>query len=183
MKLKIKGSVLLSVLECVAVNDVRYYLNGICFTSTGFVVGTNGHLLAYGKNENNNDEDVIVLVGKLPTRRFSYAVFDTDDGIVRLYSCFDIVIGIAMCTKVNAKFPDVNKVIKSQSDVEFSSPEKLSLNTECLGKIVKIGKLITPRFPCVTFNIKTEETAISCEFGKLDNGGVNLILMPMREGA
>ncbi|HBB9211325.1 TPA: hypothetical protein JRS25_004099 [Escherichia coli] len=181
MKLKVESGVLLSILECVAVKDVRYYLNGICFTSNGFVVGTNGHILGYGKHENKNSEDVIVLVGKLPTRKFSYAIFDTDSEIVKLYSCFDVVVGVAICTKVNAKFPDIEKVISSQSNVEVSLPSELSLNTEYIGKIVKIGKIITPRFPCVTFSLRTKENAISCNFGDIDNGGVKLILMPMRD--
>lgn len=73
MQLRIDKATLLAVMECMAVRDVRYYICGICFLPDGKVAGTDGNMLAYGEHDNQIDHEVILSVGKLPTKIFDYA--------------------------------------------------------------------------------------------------------------
>lgn len=78
MKLKISKLLLESALIFQARNDVRYYLNGICFMNDGRIASTDGYrAFIGGSHDNELAENVIVKVSKSPTKRYEYAIIDT----------------------------------------------------------------------------------------------------------
>lgn len=118
MKLRIDKATLLAVMECMAVRDVRHYICGICFLPDGKVAGTDGHMLAYGEHDNQIDHEVILSVGKLPTKTFDHAVFDTDAGIVKLLTDEEMTVGVTLCGVIDGKYPDVTKVMKNARNTD-----------------------------------------------------------------
>lgn len=73
MKLKICKTLLEAALVFQAKNDVRYYLNGICFMPDGRITSTDGHrAFIGGKHENKLEDNVIVSVSKSPHKRYDY---------------------------------------------------------------------------------------------------------------
>lgn len=82
MKLKISKLLLESALIFQARNDVRYYLNGICFMPDGRIASTDGHrAFIGGTHDNKLTENVIIKIGKSPTKRYDYAIIDTKSKI------------------------------------------------------------------------------------------------------
>ena len=78
MKLKISKLLLESALIFQARNDVRYYLNGICFMPDGRVASTDGYRAFIGcSHDNKLTENVIIKISKSPTKRYEYAIIDT----------------------------------------------------------------------------------------------------------
>lgn len=85
MKLKISKLLLESALIFQARNDVRYYLNGICFMPDGRIASTDGHrAFIGGSHDNKLAENVIVKIGKFPTKRYDYAIIDTKAKLQRI---------------------------------------------------------------------------------------------------
>lgn len=180
MKLKINRRTLLAVMECMAVKDVRYYINGICFLPDGKVAGTNGHMLAYGEHDNEIEKEVILSIGKLPTKSFEYAEFDTEHGIVKLYSEHDIVVGVTMCSVVDGKYPDINKLINSLKKKDEQLPSAIGINAGYMAKLEKIAKFVNPRLPAYKIQVKSAEDAIVCEVNNPHKTPVTVLIMPMR---
>lgn len=85
MKLKISKLLLESSLIFQARNDVRYYLNGICFMTNGRIASTDGHrAFIGGRHDNKLTENVIIKIGKSPTKRYEYAIIDTKSKLQRI---------------------------------------------------------------------------------------------------
>ena len=65
MKLKISKLLLESASIFQARNDVRYYLNGICFMPDGRIASTDGHRAFIGDSHDNKlTGNVIIKIGK-----------------------------------------------------------------------------------------------------------------------
>lgn len=76
MKLKISKLLLEGALMFQAKNDVRYYLNGICFMPDGRVAATDGHrLFVGGSHDNAIEENIIVAVAKSPVKSYVGSVY------------------------------------------------------------------------------------------------------------
>lgn len=70
MKLKVSKLLLEGALIFQAKQDVRYYLNGICFMPDGRVAATDGHrAMIASKHENKIKSNVIVSISKSPTKK------------------------------------------------------------------------------------------------------------------
>lgn len=111
------------VRHAIAVNDVRYYINGVCFDLSGDnlnLVATDGHRLAIEQIPAQSDSPINVIV---PANAVNYIINllqKTDDDVI--ISCFNNGMLInkedtALSFKfVDGKFPDYNRVIpKSDS--------------------------------------------------------------------
>lgn len=111
------------VRHAMAVNDVRYYLNGVCFDLSGDnlnLVATDGHRLAIEQIPAQSDSPINVIV---PANSVNYIISllqKTDEDVTM--SCFNNGMLInkedtALSFKfVDGKFPDYNRVIpKSDS--------------------------------------------------------------------
>lgn len=148
MKIKVSKILLESALIFQAKKDVRYYLNGICFKTDGRVCSTDGHrAFVGGKHEGELDEDVILSVTKSPTKSYDYAEIDTDAGIVSYYSDEVVRVGVGMCSIIDGKFPDIDRIIP----YETSATEKIKFNVSYLSDVEKAAKLFDPKYKCVLF--------------------------------
>ncbi|MGC4732767.1 hypothetical protein [Providencia hangzhouensis] len=180
MKLKVNRGTLLAVMECMAVRDVRYYINGICFLPDGKVVGTNGYMLAYGHHDNDITDQVILSVGKLPTKTFEYAVFDTEEEIVKLHSESGFVVGVGLCSVIDGRYPNINPLIESTAKADEKLPPVLIINSGYLSKLEKVAKFVNPRMPAYEIRVKSDSDAVVCEVKNPHDERVTVMIMPMR---
>lgn len=112
-------NLLFSVQYAMALQDVRYYLNGVLFVIEGNqvkVVATDGHRLAYnaGKIESAYEKTEIIIPRKA-VAELSKLLADTNDTIELEISPQQMKAdfsGISLVTKViDGKFPDYERVI------------------------------------------------------------------------
>lgn len=180
MKLRIERETLLSVLIGAATKDPRYCLKGVCFLPDGKVAATNGHMLVWGEHENKLKTNVIISVGKLHTKSFSYAVFDTKDGIVRLFSADDSIAGVALCSVIDAKYPDINRVINNVTNADEKLPPVIGINAGYLAKLEKIANIVNPRWPAYEIRVKKADEAVLFNVIGSNEKPVSALIMPMR---
>ena len=146
MKLKISKLLLESALIFQARNDVRYYLNGICFMPDGRIASTDGHrAFIGGRHDNNLTENVIIKIGKSPTKRYDYAIIDTKSKIATYHDETGVMVGAGICEEIDGRFPDIDRVIPK----ETKAAEEIGFNTGYLIDIEKAAKLFNPKFCCI----------------------------------
>src|ERR1051326_1542239 len=87
-KIIVRRQTLEAAMVCQAKNDIRYYLNGVCFMPENKIAATDGHRLTVitdlDKHNSWLEENAIIEIGKFPTKKFSFAVIDTDSRLVHL---------------------------------------------------------------------------------------------------
>lgn len=174
MKLNISRGALITMMEFMAKQDVRYYLNGMCFLPDGRVAATDGHTMATAKHENELTESVIVRVHKLPTKVFDRAEIDTDTNIVTLFRN-ETRTGVAMSENIDGLFPDIDRVIPK----EQKAVEEIGFNAGYLARIEKVAKVISPKFSGVKMTFNGSTNAVKCSINGCDDD-VMIIIMPMR---
>ncbi len=188
---------------CVAVNDVRYNLCGVCIGKDGIVYGTNGHVLFFSKGHQvklPKGVDRVVLKFSQPVNpaRFNY---------IHLMLNMDVVGGempiignaffsnneefnfsslnMQYSTKIisfsglaNTKFVDVLKVIPDYDDVG-SGVKDYPLNGFYLSIAAKISKMFS-RYITMKMKFKDKQSACLINFpsSQYDCG---FIVMPIRE--
>lgn len=177
MKLKISKLLLEGALMFQAKNDARYYLNGICFMPDGRVSSTDGHRLFVGDKHNNKlDDNIIVSVSKSPTKRYDYAVLDTKTKMVTYHDAFDVLVGAGICSLIDGRFPDVDRVIPKQT----SPAEQIGFNAKYLVDVEKCAKLFNPKFESVRFELNGNTNAAVANLISPTGETAKIIVMPMR---
>lgn len=170
-------------------NDVRYYLNGICFMPDGRVAATDGHRLFVGGNHDNAiEENIIVSVTKSPTKRYDIAELDTDTGIVTYnmtnnYANEDgsieeilTLVGAGICELIDGRFPDVDRIIPKQT----APAEQIGFNAKYLADVEKCAKLFNPKFESVRFELNGNTSAAVANLRAPSGETAKIIVMPMR---
>ncbi|MDC9599034.1 hypothetical protein [Xenorhabdus anantnagensis] len=180
MELKIDRGTLLAVLECQAIKDVRYYLCGICFLPDGKVAATDGYMLAYGRHENEIENEVILSVGKLPTKNFEYAIFDTEQGIVRLFDTQKKLIGATLCNEIDGKFPSIDKLINETELSINNGVTEISFSLGLLARLEKMAKYLNRKHPYIKIKTTSASGAALCNIYHPVNGAINVLIMPAR---
>lgn len=177
MKLKISKLLLEGALMFQAKNDVRYYLNGICFMPDGRVSATDGHRLFVGGNHDNKITDnVIVSVSKSPTKRYDYAVLDTKTKMVTYHDSFDVLVGAGICELIDGKFPDIDRVIPKQT----SPAEQIGFNAKYLADVERLAKLFNPKYESVRFELNGNTNAAAANISSPSGETAKVVVMPMR---
>lgn len=177
MKLKISKLLLEGALMFQAKNDTRYYLNGICFMPDGRVSSTDGHRLFVGDKHNNKlDDNIIVSVSKSPTKRYDYAVLDTKTKMVTYHDTFDVLVGAGICSLIDGRFPDIDRVIPKQT----SPTEQIGFNAKYLADVEKCAKLFNPKFESVRFELNGNTSAAVANLSSPTGETAKIIVMPMR---
>lgn len=177
MKLKISKLLLEGALMFHAKQDVRYYLNGICFMPDGRVAATDGHhAMIASKHENKLTDNVIVSVSKSPTKRYSYALLDTKAGIVTYHDEHEIMVGAGICSEVDGKFPDIDRVIPTQT----APAEQIGFNAKYLADVEKLAKLFNPKYESVRFELNGNINAAAANISAPTGETAKVIVMPMR---
>lgn len=177
MKLKISKLLLEGTLMFQAKQDVRYYLNGICFMPDGRVAATDGHrAMIASKHENKLTDNVIVSVSKSPTKRYSYALLDTKTGIVTYHDEHEIMVGAGICSEIDGRFPDIDRVIPKQT----APTEQIGFNAKYLADVEKLAKLFNPKFEAVLFELNGNTSAAVANISAPTGETAKVIVMPMR---
>lgn len=177
MKLKISKLLLEGALIFQAKQDVRYYLNGICFMPDGRVAATDGHrAMIASKHENKIKSNVIVSISKSPTKNYSYAVIDTRAKIVTYHNNFDVLVGAGICSEVDGKFPDIDRIIPNQT----APAEQIGFNAKYLSDVERLAKLFNPKFDAVRFELNGNTSAAVANISAPTGETAKVIVMPMR---
>ena len=177
MKLKISKLLLEGALMFQAKQDVRYYLNGICFMPDGRVAATDGHrAMIASKHENKIKSNVIISISKSPTKNYSYAVIDTKAKIVTYHNNFDVLVGAGICSEVDGKFPDIDRVIPTQT----APAEQIGFNAKYLADVEKLAKLFNPKYESVRFELNGNINAAVANISAPTGETAKVIVMPMR---
>lgn len=177
MKLKISKLIIEGALMFQAKQDVRYYLNGICFMPDGRVAATDGHrAMIASKHENKLKDNVIVSVSKSPTKRYSYALLDTETNIVTYHDEHEIMVGAGICSEINGRFPDIDRVIPKQT----AATEQICFNAKYLADVEKLAKLFNPKFEAVRFDLNGNINAAVANISAPTGETAKVIVMPMR---
>ena len=176
MKLKISRIMLESSRIFCAKEDIRYYLNSVCFMPGGKLAATDGHRLFMGQHDNGLTENAIVSIEKAPHKRYSYAVCDTDSGIVEFFNDSDTRVGVALCKLIDGRYPDVERVIPK----EQLAVDRIGFNAGYLADVEKCAKLFNPKWPGVTFELHGNTNAAVATVKSPTGETAKIIVMPMR---
>lgn len=177
MKLKVSKLLLEGALMFQARQDVRYYLNGICFMPDGRIAATDGHrAMIASKHENKLKDNVIVSVSKSPTKRYVYALLDTKTGIVTYHDEHEIMVGAGICSEINGNYPDIDRVIPKQT----SPTEQIGFNAKYLADVEKLAKLFNPKYEAVRFELNGNTRAAVANISTPTGETAKVIVMPMR---
>lgn len=177
MKLKVSKLLLEGALIFQAKQDVRYYLNGICFMPDGRVAATDGHrAMIASKHENKIKSNVIVSISKSPTKNYSYAVIDTMAKIVTYHNNFDVLVGAGICSEVDGNYPDIDRIIPKQA----APAEQIGFNAKYLADVEKLAKLFNPKFEAVLFELNGNTSTAVANISAPTGETAKVIVMPMR---
>lgn len=177
MKLKISKLLLEGALIFQAKQDVRYYLNGICFMPDGRVAATDGHrAMIASKHENKLKDNVIVSVSKSPTKNYSYAVIDTRAKIVTYHDEREAMVGAGICSEIDGNYPDIDRVIPKKT----APAEQIGFNAKYLADVEKLAKLFNPKFEAVRFELNGNTSAAVANISAPTGETAKVIVMPMR---
>jgi len=146
MKISLKTSVLRAALMCAAKKDIRYYLQGVCVSinhpEVAMVYGTNGHILFAGQCPIDVIEapeaygfEIIVPgdVIKGLDKKANVVMLEIIDSMPKGY----YVLGNSRFQAIDARFPDVSRVIPSRDAFaeikpSYFKPEYLCTANEAL---------------------------------------------------
>lgn len=150
-------------LEALAVTaartDLRYYLNGICFMPGGVMASTDGHRLLVINNRDDvnlnadlQDNAIMSIPSKFPTRKYDYAIFDIERGLISyvadrfsldsqesIYQASLTREHVSVTKLIEGRYPDVNRVLPKGDPVAVS---QIAFNTGYLADVNKIGKAL-----------------------------------------
>lgn len=177
MKLKISKLLLEGALMFQAKNDVRYYLNGICFMQDGRIASTDGHRAFIGcSHDNKLTENVIIKIGKSPTKRYDYAIIDTKSKIATYHDEAGAMVGAGICEEIDGRFPDIDRVIPKQT----APAEQIGFNAKYLADVEKLAKLFSPKYEGVRFELNGNTSAAVANVSAPTSESAKVIVMPMR---
>ena len=176
MKLKISRIMLESSRIFCAKEDIRYYLNSVCFMPGGKLAATDGHRLFIGEHDNELTENAIVSIEKSPHKRYAYAVCDTDSGIVEFFNDSDTRVGVALCQLIDGRYPDVDRCMPK----ETNAVDRIGFNAGYLADVEKCAKLFNSKWPSVTFELQGNDKAAVATVKSPTGETAKIIIMPMR---
>ena len=161
MIIEVKSAYLKAALINQAKNDVRFYLNGICFMPDGRLAATDGHALFKGYHESKLEAPVIVAVnGSVPTN-FERAIITLPDpvagdvsvriwgkdGTIRYVGNMEATVGMGWCELVDGQFPDIDKasINAERGSQPIAYIQGPLMERACkVAKLFAIGKWLTP---------------------------------------
>ena len=188
MKISLKTSVLRAALLCSAKKDIRYYLQGICISfnhpEVAMVCGTNGHILFAGQCPIDVIEapeaygfEIIVPgdVIKGLDKKAEVVMLETIDSMPKGY----YVLGNSRFQAIDARFPDVSRVIPSRDAFaeikpSYFKPEYLCTANEALAMYYGSKKDI-----CYPLHTRGDGSGVV----HMNRNDALVVVMPMRNDA
>lgn len=151
-----------NVLECTAINDVRYYLNGVLLQLENNklqVVGTDGHRMAY-QNIDLECENFKVIVPRKAIMEFGKlflkgsVTVDMDDNHIKFEQN---ETGTTLISKlIDGEFPDWENVIPSPME------RMMEVETaELVAALTRVSILSNEKFKGVMFSLTNNQLVIS----------------------
>lgn len=159
-----------------AKQDVRYYINGVCFMPGGKLSATDGHRLFMGSHENELTENVIVSIEKSPVKKYDHAICDTETGLVEFFDITEQRVGVALCQLVDGRYPDVERIVPK----ETQAVDRIAFNAGYLADVEKCAKLFNSKWPGVTFELQGNDKAAVATVKSPTGETAKIIVMPMR---
>lgn len=177
MILTVNKAALLSAMIFQAKNDIRYYMNGICFAPDKKLYATDGHRAFIGEHSTEGvKNNVIIAIKGAKFTRFEKAEIDTDTGLVAYLDKHGNRVGSGLCDVVDGPFPDVEKII---SKFESKPTEEIGFNAGYLADIEKAAKLYNPTYCSIKIKPNGDAEASIVEFHSYFDKGT-VAIMPMR---
>lgn len=183
MKIKVSKTILEAALIYQAKNDIRYYLNGVCFKKDGRVCSTDGHRAFIGsKHTSDLKEDVILKIQKPPVKRYDFADLDTDSGIVTYFNQVGEKeedrhrLGVGICEVIDGRFPDIDRIIPK----ERQAVDRIGFNAGYLASIGPAAKLFNGKWECATLEFSGANSAAIAHLKSPCGLTGMVIIMPMR---
>lgn len=176
MKLKLKRESLEAMLICQAKNDIRYYLNGIFIGADGTLAATNGHVALISTHDNKIKNDVIISVGKIPTKTYDYVEIDTITEIAKFRQDSGLIMGVTICALIDGGFPDIKRVIPTNKE----AVDEIAFSAGYLAMAEKIAKIVTPKWKMIKFELQGSTDSAMAKFKLYDGTEFKYIVMPMR---
>lgn len=183
MKLKLKRESLEAMLLCQAKNDIRYYLNGIFLGADGTLAATNGHIALISTHDNKIENDVIISVGKVPTKKYNHVIIDTDSKVASFmpnidHDINDLIgrLAVASCEEIDGRFPDIKRIVPK----EIKSCSEIGFSADYLVLAGKLANVITPKYKAVKFALSGNDGAALGIFKLSDGTEFKYIVMPAR---
>ena len=188
MKITLKTSVLRAALLCAAKKDIRYYLQGICISfnhpEIAMVCGTNGHILFAGQCPIDVIEapeaygfEIIVPgdVIKGLDKKADVVMLETIDAMPKGH----YVLGNTRFQAIDARFPDISRVIPSRdafSEIKpsYFRPEYLCTANEALAMYYGSKKDI-----CYPLHTRGDGSGVV----HMNRNDALVVVMPMRNDA
>lgn len=177
MKIKISKILLESALIFQAKNDVRYYLNGICFMPNGRIASTDGHrafVATGGKHE--VEENVIVSIKKSSFKSYDYAIADTETKIVTFHDDNDLLLWAGVCELIDGRYPDIDRVIPKVKE----ETDDIGFNARYLADIEKAAKLFNPKYEAIRLELQGNSASAVVNLTAPTGEKAKVIVMPMR---
>lgn len=173
MILTVSKQALLSAMIFQAKCDIRYYLNGICFSPDKKLYSTDGHRVFLGEHESEDlKENVIVAIKGPKFVKFDKAKIDTELGMVTYLDCFGIRVGVAICEVIDGKYPDISRVIPKEN----KPVSEIGFNASYLADIEKVAKIYNPKYKSIKIKPNGNDSAVIIELNK----NTSVIVMPTR---
>jgi hypothetical protein len=188
MKITLKTSVLRAALLCAAKKDIRYYLQGICISfnhpEIAMVCGTNGHILFAGQCPIDVIEapeaygfEIIVPADVIKglDKKAEVVMLETIDSMPKGY----YVLGNSRFQAIDARFPDISRVIPSRDAFaeikpSYFKPEYLCTANEALAMFYGDKK-----DKCYPFAQRGDASAVVHN----ERNDALVVVMPMRNEA
>ncbi|EFC1681046.1 hypothetical protein FA844_23850 [Escherichia coli] len=177
MILTVSKNALLSAMIFQAKGDVRYYLNGVCFSPDKKLYSTDGHRAFIGEHTTDGlTEQIIVAISGPKVTKFETASIDTDTGIVSYLDKNGERTSAGVCKVVDGRFPDIERVRAAH---ESKPVDEIGFNASYLADIEKAARLYNPQFCGVRIKPGGSTGAAIAEFSGAFGSG-QVIIMPMR---
>ena len=176
MILTLSKRAMLSAMIFQAKNDVRYYLNGICFGPDKKLYSTDGHRAFVGEHETEGLTGNIIIAIKGPRFiKFDKAQIDTESEIITYQDEIGARVGFGLCSVVDGLFPNIEKIIPKEN----KPVSEICFNASYLADIEKAARLYNPHFEAIKIKTNGSDGAAICEFSAAFEKGA-VIVMPMR---
>lgn len=121
-------------------------------------------------------ENVIIKIGKSPTKRYEYAIIDTKSKIATYHDEAGEMVGAGICEEIDGRFPDIDRVIPK----ETKATEEIDFNAGYLVDVEKVAKLFNHKFCGVKFELNGNANAAVCCLNAPSGETAKIVVMPMR---
>ncbi len=176
MILTLSKRAMLSAMIFQAKNDVRYYLNGICFAPDKKLYSSDGYRCFIGEHETDGLKENIIIAIKGPRFiKFDKAEIDTESEIITYQDEAGARVGFGLCSVIDGRYPDIEKIIPKEN----KPVSEIGFNASYLADIEKAARLYNPHFEAIRIKTNGNDGAAICEFSSAYEYGA-VIVMPMR---